>query len=108
MVQWGQQRLGSAGMRVPRLAQWIKDLALLQLWLRLGSDPWPRNSIWEHHMPWGGWKRKQTKEQKKKKKTKKKAREFCCGSAEMNLSGNHENVGVIPGSAQWVKDLVLP
>ena len=45
---------------------------------------------------------------KKKKKIKQKAREFCCGSAEMNLSGNHENVGVIPGSAQWVKDLVLP
>ena len=33
----------------PSLAQWVKDLALLQLWLssRLwpGSDPWPRSSI---------------------------------------------------------------
>ena len=30
-------------------AQWIKDLVLLQLWLRLqlklGSDPWTGNSI---------------------------------------------------------------
>ena len=30
-------------------AQWVKDLALLKLWLRsrlwLGSDPWPRGSI---------------------------------------------------------------
>ena len=31
-------------------AQWLKDLALLQLWhklqLWLESDPWSRNSIW--------------------------------------------------------------
>ena len=34
---------------IPVLAQWGKDPALLQLWLRsqllLGSDPWPGNSI---------------------------------------------------------------
>ena len=34
---------------IPGLAQWVKDMALLQLWLRLqlqlGSDSWPRNSI---------------------------------------------------------------
>ena len=34
---------------IPGLAQWVKDLALLQLQLRLKlwlrSDPWPRNSI---------------------------------------------------------------
>ena len=33
---------------IPGLAQWVKDLALPQLWLRLrqtlGSDPWPQNS----------------------------------------------------------------
>jgi len=37
---------------IPSLAQWFKDLALLQLWrklhLRLGFDPWPEN----FHMPW--------------------------------------------------------
>ena len=33
---------------IPGLAQWVKDLALPQLWLRLrqtlGTDPWPQNS----------------------------------------------------------------
>ena len=36
---------------VPTVVQWVKDLVLLQLWLRLqlqlGFDPWPRN----FHMP---------------------------------------------------------
>ena len=38
-------KTGSCG--VPSVAQWVKDLALLQLWcgsqLQLGSNPWPRN-----------------------------------------------------------------
>ena len=51
MAQWDQWCLlqqwdvGS----VPVLAQWVKDLTVPQLWLRLqlqlGSDPWPRNSV---------------------------------------------------------------
>ena len=51
MVQWVKdpvlslQGWGSE----PGPAQWVKDLALLQLWcrsqLQLRSDPWPRNSM---------------------------------------------------------------
>ena len=32
----------------------------------------------------------------------------CCGTAEMNLIGDHEIAGLIPGLTQWVKDLTLP
>ena len=31
----------------------------------------------------------------------------CCGTAETNLTSNHEVVGLIPAFAQWVKDLVV-
>ena len=44
-ASWEHQNAGLT----TSLVQWVKDLALLQLWLRLqqwlGSDPWPGNSI---------------------------------------------------------------
>ena len=30
-----------------------------------------------------------------------------CGSEEVNLTSIHEELGLIPGLAQWVEDLVL-
>ena len=52
-MSWERWDTGS----IPGLAQRVRDLALLQLWLglqlQLGSDPWRGSS-----MSWGGQKKK--------------------------------------------------
>ena len=39
---------------------------------------------------------------------KKSKGSFHCGSVIMNPTSIHEEVGSIPGLAQWIKDLALP
>ena len=76
------------------MAQWVKDLLLslkpLGSLLWRGFDLWPRH----FHMLW--------------LQPKKTQRCSHCGSAEMNPTGIHKNVGSISGLAQWVKDPALP
>ena len=48
-----------------------------------------------------------TKRQKDKNQNKQKE-SSSYGTAEMNPASIHENVGLIPGLAQWVGDLALP
>ena len=79
--------------------QWVEDPALSLPWC--GFDTWPGN----FHMPWA-WP-KQTNKPENKNQILKKYGSSHCGAAETNVTSIHEDVGSIPGIAQWVKDPVL-
>ena len=49
----------------------------------------------------------QTQERRKNDKYKSRSRSSHCGSVVMNLTSIHEDVGLIPGLTQWLKDPAL-
>ena len=67
--------MGALGQRFdPALAQWVKDPALWQLWLRLQlrlrSDPRPQNSMYHHVVEERKKERKEGRKEGRKEKRK--------------------------------------
>ena len=70
------------------------DLAMLWLWRRLAATAPIQCPTWEHPYATGVAPKSGGRGGVKKKKKR-------------NLSGIHEDAGLIPGLDQWVKDLAL-
>ena len=56
---------------------------------------------------WLIWQGEGEKKAQEKLTRKAHDRNSCRGSVETNLTSVHEDAGLIPGLAYWVKDLVL-
>ena len=82
------------------MAQEVKDPALplqqLQSRLWLGFSPWLGNV----HTP-------QAQPEKSNKLKRNSIQSSRCGSVVRNLTSIREDVGSVPGLAQWAKDLAL-
>ena len=81
------------------MTHWVKDPVLSLQWLGSllwrGFHSWPGNFCMPQAQP-------------KRKKGKKLKESSHCGSVVMNPTSIHEDVGLIPGLAQWVNDPALP
>ena len=85
------------------------DLSLLWLWHRPAATAPIRPRAWEPPYAAGAALKGQKTKTKTKQKNKQKKLfwDFCCGAVEMNLTSIHQDVGLIPGLTQQVKDLLL-
>ena len=94
---------------IPGLTQWVEDLALLWLWCRPSATAPIGPLAWKPLCAVGAALKKAKNQEKKKKSTNNKYwRSSHCGTRETNPTRNHEDVGLIPGLIQWVKDIALP
>ena len=87
-----------------RMDKWVMVHSHNEILQRSENELWLFLSIWVKSKTQYG--AKETNHRIQNSKTA-KIRSSCCGSAETNWTGIHEDADLTPGLTQWVKDPVL-